>query len=277
MENISTNDNKSHHKIIEIGHIADFIKMLREQVSQNKKVLLVSDIDDTLIRPVVNFGSDSWYSYSLKNEESDHVINKLSMIYALLNFQGVEKDTKQLIATIKELSESKNHLNPIKYFCLTSRNVKFHSHTVMHLHRIGYDKTFIRRNMLNISDHMYLMNNDNVPIVRYVDNICFTSGENKGIVLVEILRRYFETHTSLNDKFDVIIFLDDSIKNISNVNEQLSKYSSTSFNSVCVHYTYMEEHKNKYSIHHFINDTNKMNKLIELRSYINDDDINSNL
>jgi hypothetical protein len=255
-----------------IKKIDEFIKMLTHYVvNAKKRILLVCDIDDTLIRPVVNIGSEAWFNYSLKNENIDDVINKLSMIYAVLSFQGVEKNTDVLIDTIKDLSDPLKYTNNIKYMCLTARNVRFHSYTVMHLHKTRYDKILVRRNMLDLSDTMYLMGadkgNENVPYVRYIDNICSTSGENKGEVMKEILNRYFDTQPDEN--IDIVIFIDDSKCNIEKVHKHLKNYVKQKVSSICVHYTYMEDHKNNYSIHQFADDTTKMNQLINFKNYIN--------
>lgn len=251
------------HVTLTVKEINEFIKLLTHLVtSEKKRVLLVCDIDDTLIRPVVNIGSEAWFNYSLKNEDIDDVINKLSMVYAVLSFQGVEKNTDVLIDTIKNLSDPLKCPNSMKYMCLTARNVRFHSYTTMHLHRTRYDKILVRRNMLDLPDTMYLMGsdkgNENVPLVRYIDNICSASGENKGEVLVEILNRYFDKHP--HEEFDYIIFIDDSINNIDKVHCHLKKYIKRKISSICVHYTYMEEHKSNYSIHHFTDDNTKMNQ-----------------
>lgn len=293
LENIShkcNNEvNKNSHEILIMTEICELTKLLVKFVNiEKKRVLLVSDIDDTLIRPVVNIGSDAWFRYSLKNEDIADVINKLSIIYAVIQFQGVENDTDILIDTIKDLSDPLKYQNSLKYMCLTARNVRFHSYTTMHLHRMRYDKVLVRRNMLELSDNsaMYLMGadkgNENVPLVRYIDNICSTSGENKGEVLVEILSKYFDKQSQLKEEleeelkeelkeeFDLIIFIDDLKENIDKVHNQLKTFTKKNFSSMCIHYTYMEEHKNNYSIHHFTDDTTKMDHLIKLKHYINE-------
>src|SRR5438128_514082 len=112
--------------VTNINNIAIFTEMLISLVAQRKKVLLVCDIDDTLITPVVDLGSDAWFRYSLKHEKIDAVVDKLSMIYGIVEFRGVETDTDRLIETIKELSDA----YPMKYISLTARDVLFHSFTL---------------------------------------------------------------------------------------------------------------------------------------------------
>lgn len=262
---------------IQIKNISSFTSVLRNLViDQQKKVLLVCDIDDTLIRPIVNIGSEAWFTYSLKHDHIDNVIDKLAIIYGVLKFQSVENDTNDLIALIRELSDPSMNVNPqLKYLCLTSRNVRFHSHTTMHLHQTNYDKMFVRRNMLDIDDNMYMLEHStyphgkpNVPLVRYTDNICFTSSTDKGIVINEILERYFRKNK--NELFDTVVFIDDSKYNIDSVHNSLINISKKyPISSICVHYTFMQEHKNNYSINHFIDDSNKIEKLIQMKDHIN--------
>lgn len=79
--------------------------------------------------------------------------------------------------------------------------------------------------------------------------------------------------------FDVVIFVDDSLKNVKDVSSKLKNYTETSENttlsdpgiisSISIHYTYMEEHKNRYSIHHFTDDKTKIHNMFEFKKYIN--------
>jgi hypothetical protein len=271
----------TNHQSIQIKNISSFTSMLKNLiVDQQKKVLLVCDIDDTLIRPIVDIGSEAWFSYSIKHEHIDDVIDKLAIVYGILKFQSVEKDTDDLITLIKELSDpigSDPNDNPqLKYLCLTSRNVRFHSHTLMHMHQTNYDKIFVRRNMLEIDDSMYILEHSSnpygkpsIPLIRYADNICFTSGNDKGIAMDQILTKYFKNNEA--DKlFDVVVFIDDSKYNIDCVHDSLMNISKKyPINSICAHYTFMQEHKNNYSINHFIDDSNKINKLNEIKDQIN--------
>ena len=271
-------DTIKEHNIITIKEIDELTKLLIHIVTiEKKRVLLVCDIDDTLIRPVVNIGSDAWFRYSLQSEDVDDVINKLAIIYAVLNFQGVENlSSDTFVETIGILADPLKYQNSLKYMCLTARNVRFHSYSTTHLHKTRYDKVLVRRNMLDLPDDvaMYMMddkhNRDrNVPLVRYIDNICSTSGKDKGIVLKHILNSYFLKHPEEN--FDLVIIIDDLKENIDKIHDNLKTEYADKFSCLCVHYTYMEEHKNNYSIHQFTDDTAKMNHLIELTQYINND------
>jgi hypothetical protein len=273
---MKTNDENVKHKIITLDSISKVSIFLNDLVvNQKRKVLLVSDLDNTIIRPISTIGSDVWFWYSQQNEHVDDVIDKLSMLYAILQFQSVEtKETDRFVETIDELSSASiktNTITPIKYFCLTARNVKFHGYTIMHLHKTNYDKVLIRPNMLEFNKNMYIMmkENSNIPIVRYIDNICFTSGEDKGTILSNILKEYSE-HNKTNDEFDLLLFIDDSKTNIDSVHSKLSNtLISNDLQSVCIHYTYMEKQKNEYSMIQHADNTKKMDKLIKIKKEIN--------
>ena len=274
-EPLRVNFGQPEHQYIQIKYISDFIDILKNLIiDQRKKVLLVCDIDDTIIRPIVDIGSEAWFSFSLKHEQIDNVLDKLGMIYAILNFQCVEEDTNNLISLIKDLSNpSSDQL--LTYLCLTSRNVRFHSHTATHLYQANYDKTMIRQNMLEIDNSMCIFEQitpygkQNIPLVRYIDNICFTSGTDKGIVLDEILNRYFKKNQK-EKMFDTIVFIDDSKINTDSVHGSLMNITKKyHIDSLCVHYTFMQEQKNNYSVNHYIDDTKKIDKLIEAKEHIN--------
>lgn len=268
---METIDKNLQNTIITFDSISKITHFLKDQVlNQRRKILLVCDLDNTIIRPVSSIGSDVWYWYSQRNEHIDDVMDKLSMLYAILQFQGVEKDeTDKFVETINELSDNSiktNTVTPLKYFCLTARSVKFHAYTIMHLHETNYDKVLIRPNILEFNKNMYIMTkeNSNIPLVRYIDNICFTSGEDKGSVLVNILKE--SEHNKTNDEFDLLLFIDDSKTNIDNVH---SKLVSNEFQSICIHYTYMEKQKNEYSMIQHMDNTKKIDKLIKIKKEIN--------
>lgn len=272
------------HSILKLGSITQFGDIIKKLVVNSKKrVLLVCDIDGTLINPQVTIGTDPWFINSLNDDNINNVRKKLGLIYSLLDFKGVEdKNTDEFVDLIQKLSTSHiifNHV-PLTYICMTARNTTLYSHTVIHFNDSGskYVKTFIRPNMLHINDALCIITDhmdhadytDNtyheLPHVRYIDNICFCSGTNKGDVLIELLNRYYDEFP--DDKFDVIIFIDDSITNVSNVHNKLKNYLDDA-SSICVHYNYLEEHHNSYTIHDFMDDTKKLNELLEFKQYIN--------
>jgi len=264
-----------YHNIINTGsieHISNIIKNLI--INDKKRVLLACDVDDTLIHPSVNIGTDAWFYHALKD---DHIINvrkKLGLIYALLDFNGVEKETNDFVNLVDDLSNPTHYDNPLIYICLTARCVSFHSYTTTHLTDSGYGNVFIRPNMLDVHDPLYVKKDihnplcRSIPSVRYIDNICSCSGKNKGDVLVALLTRHYEK-SDINNKFDIVVFVDDSSSNIQKVHNKLSNFLENDASSLCIHYTFREEHKNSYSVHDFTNDSKKMDDLIEFKKNIN--------
>jgi hypothetical protein len=271
------NDKSSYTcKIIETDSINHVTQLINNLSIQGKRVLLICDIDDTLIRPMVNIGSDKWFRYAVKNEDITVVREKLGLLYSLLKFCPVEKDTDNFVKQIALLADS----GYLKFICLTSRHALFHSYTIMHLRDVGYDKVFIRPNVLNVENNLYLKTiiNNTLPYVRYIDNVCSCTGSNKGEVLVDIINRaYLQKNTNINIKidFDMIIFIDDSDINIKNVHTSLQSFLINNdilnnIECILVHYRYMEKYKQIYSMHDFISDCRKIDLLIEFVKYIND-------
>lgn len=268
-----------------ISTISQLSSFLRQLVldPNNKNILLVLDIDDTLIRPcagsnqdnVIGFGSDTWFHRLLESGENiDRALNKLDMSYAMLDYSYVEPSTGIMISYINELSESTN-IN-FKYFLMTSRGPKFAQYTARHLRTVGCDKILVRKNMLDIKDCLYLGYDEktNHVSVRYIDNICFTSGGNKAKILNNMLSRYYE---SGEQHFDVIIYIDDIQRHVDTMhNEFMNATIYHNTNTYCLHYKYLETQKMNYMADNFLQDNKKLEKLMRLKEYLNKK-ISSNL
>jgi hypothetical protein len=254
------------HVKIEMKNILLLTNLLTRLVlNDGQNVLLVCDIDDTLIKPTVTLGSSSWYKFLLQTEhECDYnsMINKMDLIYPLLDFCGVEKETDDFVSTIYRLS--KLNSGSLKYICLTARNIRYHSQTLIHFESAKYDNVLIRPNMLDVGEYI-----DPFPLCRYIDNICFTSGNKKGDVLTNILDKYYKKEKT----FDIIIYIDDSINDINSVYENITKngghklYKNT--DTYCIHYTNINESVNKYSYADYEIDRKKTEDAYKFRKYIN--------
>ena len=265
----------NNHNIIEtnsIEHISNIVKRL--VVDEKKRVLLVCDVDDTLIHPLVSVGSESWFHQSLKVDNILNIRKKVNMLYSLMEFNPVEKETNNFTKLIKELSDPDKYSNPLKYMCLTARNTAFHSHTTRHLNDVGYGDVFIRPNMLTIDNPLYISVDDTDNKARYIDNICSCSGRDKGAVLENILSQYYDDNN--NYRFDSIIFVDDSVNNNHKVHDRLKNSPTIKDNEccLCIHYTFEEERKNSYTIHDFENDSKIVDDIMKFKNAINENENN---
>jgi len=228
----------STHTIIETDSIKHAGNLIEDLVSSGKRVLLILDVDEVLVRPAINVRTDPWFTKCLvRGDDLSDTQQKLYLSYAMLHFTGVEHDTDDFVKMISTLSTSNN----LSYMCLTSRHAMCHSYTTQHLKDANYHNVFIRPNMLKLTDPLSITNvmstSFNTPCVRYVDNICSCTAENKGVVTDSILTR-------CNDTFDVVVFIDDSLSNINKVHDKL-KMRMCNESSLCVHYTYMKSYSDE--------------------------------
>lgn len=251
-----------------ISQVTEFIKT-KSLTETDKKTLIVCDIDDTLIRPYVNVGSDTWFNFSVNsNKDIQDILDKTYLLFSMLKFKGVEENnTNDFVKFLKSNHDSGN----VKFLCLSSRNVIFMSHTIKHLTDCGYSD-LIQKNSLRMKNSLHInvdSNSNNVTKIRYLDNLCLTSGHNKGIVLLKILTEHFNITGEI---FNDIFFIDDTEKNVNMVSETLNSQNLEFLketNLYGIKYTYMEEHKNKYSVTDFVTDTKKVDDLLNYREYMN--------
>src|SRR5579872_4609299 len=91
-QNINQTYSANVHSIIELGSIEEFGDIVKKLVvNSQKRVLLICDIDGTLISPCVTIGTDPWFINSLNDDNINNVRKKLGLIYSLLEFKGVER------------------------------------------------------------------------------------------------------------------------------------------------------------------------------------------
>ncbi len=174
--------------------------------------LLVVDIDNTLIEPEGNLGSDQWYYFLVrKYVQLDHMSGKAANETAmqvwnqaqwLVKIRPVEKDTPALI---KQL-QSKG----VRVMGLTARTVDIVDKTFAQLKSIG-----ISLNQPPIHDKPVDFHLDD--LARFENGILFVGEQNdKGEALVQFLRRSHYLPAK-------IIFIDDKLRHVENVEKALSK------------------------------------------------------
>lgn len=252
-----------------INKIMELIDLINKHIENKQKILIVFDIDETIISPKPSIGSDKWFRRCMKEnpDDIDLLIDKMYYIYSMMDFKLVEQDTKKLINVLDN--------NLIDYFCLTARNPLFTSHTIKHLTDAGVNDTFVRNNILNVSDCLDIKLKNTVKDnfvssygIRYLDNICHSSGNHKGEIITHILENHYESTQECN--YDVIIFIDDSDRNINKVYDSFLQddcYKSSI--NYCIHYLFMEDYKNNYSDQEYMNDSKKLDSVLKLKKNIN--------
>jgi hypothetical protein len=222
-------------KIQETNSFNDVATLINQkaQLYGHNKVLVVVDIDNTLLTSESDLGGDIWYqwqrgSLEIKPREDQIVAclfeDSISLLYELGPMQLTEPELPQIISTWQDQS--------LTVFALTSRSPKYRAATERELLRAGID----------LSKTALSPEGQKVPILRqsipremsYMQGIMMTSGMNKGLMLNYMLE-------TMQQHFDAIIFVDDSQKNIDNLYEEYK--TNSGLDMTLFHYTRIEEQR----------------------------------
>ena len=194
-----------------------------------KNVLVVFDIDNTLLTMPQNFGSDQWWGWQSENcigkkdlpdfcvtNDFGELLDVQGQIFAISNMKPSETAT---VSVVKNLQKK-----GYKFILLTSRGPDFRNATErsiknngMHFvnsaigPKKGYAGTYTPYTLkgykkfgLTKAD-MEKMGNKKARPVSYMNGVFMTSGLNKGVMLKTLLKK-------TNSKFKAIVFADDHIK-----------------------------------------------------------------
>lgn len=171
---------KAHVK--EIQSISECLHEIyvERQGYKSEDILVVFDIDNTLIRPQTSLGSDQWFDYMMKeNQAKGHdlptavalVLPKLFYIYHKTTMSIVEEATREVVCDLQ-----KGNFNCI---CLTARSPYLAEITCERLSHLGMEFSFkgiAQDTVLNIS-----------PLVLYHHGIIFCGVMGKDITLLQFL------------------------------------------------------------------------------------------
>jgi Protein of unknown function (DUF2608) len=198
-----------------------------------KHVLLVLDIDNTIMSMDSELGSDHWFewqNYLLQNEpNSPHLVAKT--FPGLLEVQGIlfdrgrmhptEADEPPLIAKLQKLG--------IATVLLTSRGLEYRIPTERELKRCGYNFARSALPVHDVPKGQYLPYDPAKPEksgltaaevakyklaaprpVLYTNGIFMTAGQHKGVMLLTLL------HQSDRD-IKAIVYVDDNVRHVGSV------------------------------------------------------------
>lgn len=201
-------------------------------------VLVVIDIDNTLLTMPNNFGSDQWYEWQttecLNNKARSkycittsfpELIDLQGQIFATANMQLTEPAAKKLVYDLQAEGQS--------LILLTSRSPEFRNSTMRSLsqHGLSFDKsalpgaqpgTFPPYDLDNLAkdglskEDAKIANLRKPRSVSYMNGLSMNSGQNKGIILKTLLHRS-------GKKFKAIVFVDDHKKHTAKVQEIFGK------------------------------------------------------
>lgn len=193
-----------------------------------EQVLVVLDIDNTILRMADDLGSDQWYSWQeeiMKDEQCEPGCITRDTA-TLLEHQGLLFAVGKMLATEPKLAESIRALQQSgqKVILLTSRGHDFRSVTEKALALNGFDfrssqlgyataETYLPYDLARAADfgltseEVQQANLKAPRPVSYTNGIYMTAGQNKGIMLKTLLKRYGARYRS-------IVFVDDHQRHV---------------------------------------------------------------
>lgn len=226
----------AHAKIFQ-QEIHSFKDVAKTVSAQNKKhdvknVLVVIDIDNNILTSETDIGSDVWYQWQrgkldvkpTKDQKVQCLFqDSIGLLYELGTMRLIEKDVPSIIANWQKTGNT--------VIALTSRSPMYRTATERELTRNGFD--------FSVSA-LKEKGSKNVPVYReklkrptsYMQGVFMTTGQNKGEMLHYILDK-------TGQKFDAIVFIDDTKKNINNVAKAFK--DTKDVDTYVFHYTKVEE------------------------------------
>ena len=223
-----TTGNYNGPKTITTTNYATINKLVTELTNKYGKseVLVVLDIDNTILTSTTDLGGDVWYQWqreklNIKPTEEQKVAclfeDAIGLLYELNPMYLTEPEVPSFI--------DEWQLNEIAVFALTSRSPKYRAATERELTRsaINFTKTAPRPAGEKLPVYRYKTKRE----LSYMQGIMMTTGMNKGIMLKHILEK-----TSC--EYKAIVFVDDSEKNVSNLE---AEFANTQIDMTIFHYT----------------------------------------
>lgn len=214
---------------------ADVVQTIKHktQLYGLKNVLVVVDIDNTLLSSESDLGGDIWYQWQrgnleLKPTEEQKVSclfeDSINLLYELGPMRLTETDLPQIIDDWQKQG--------LTLFALTSRSPKSRAATERELSRAGIDLSLSALRPANQSAPIL---RESIPRpMSYMQGIMMTSGMNKGLMLNYLLEK-------TQRQYDAIVFVDDSQKNIDDLYAEFK--DSSALDMTIFHYTRVEEQR----------------------------------
>ena len=215
-------------EVTTFNQIAPVVQTLNQQYKP-ENVLIVSDIDNTLLTNNGGLGGDIWYQWqrgklAVKPSPEQTVSclfeDVIGMLYELSPMALTESQVPGLIEQWQAQG------NPI--MLLTSRSPDYRSPTERELYNKGIDASLTALAPSGETDVTYreLLDRE----MSYSRGIMMTTGMHKGDMLAWILAK-------TGREFDAIVFIDDSQHNIDNMHE---RWQHESVDMRVFHYTHVE-------------------------------------
>jgi hypothetical protein len=178
-------------------------------------VLVVFDIDNTLLAMEQGLGADQWYEWQKDLSENDHCnpqnVGDRFAVQGALYFASAMRKTQEdgayQVGEIQNLG--------VDVIALTSRGPDFRLPTFRELRRYGFSFTHSALGSTGGYGKPFLPI-EGGRLSLYEDGVFFTAGQHKGQMLFALLEK---TNTPMPD---VIIMTDDKRKNLDDIKETFS-------------------------------------------------------
>lgn len=193
----------------EVRDITDLAAVAPALAESHARTLLVLDIDDTLLTSDGFFGSDKWYEWQKHLAKDDP--GKVPCLFDVisLNYEaGTQHPTQpDGPARINALAVDK--------LLLTSRNRLYFGGTLRTLRENGYALPTMLGGRSDGLIWDFRKSADATPVrVTYDQGLFLTSGQDKGVLLLDLLQR-------LRLHYDRVLLVDDGQRNIDNMRAAL--------------------------------------------------------
>ena len=195
------------------------------------KSLIFIDIDNTLITPNTDLGSDHFFDWQIdliqkKDSKAlaNNIPNMLNILFELWNHIDYRLCDNEVNQVFKNLMlEGKSDL----VLC-TARSIKTQNITLKSLEQFNipqYLSTTLVDNTLN---------NQNTLSLKIKDGIIYCNGKDKGQIIESFIK-------NINKSYNYIILIDDKLSNL----DKFIKHNNRS-NIIAIHYTGMDNIVNQF-------------------------------
>ena len=211
--------------------VAAKISELQEQHGADQ-VLVVLDIDNTLLTSHIDLGGDVWYQWqtdklTIKPTTEQKIKclfqDAIGLLYELGPMDLTESSVPGLI--------SQWQLQNSTVFALTSRSPAYRAATEREL--AVHDINFSSHGIHGQNGKELVLSGTLARPYSYINGIMMTTGMNKGDMLQHILK-------VSGQSFQAVVFVDDSEKNITNM---AAAYPDTNMDMHLFHYTRIEQQR----------------------------------
>lgn len=216
----------------------------KHAAKEKGEILVVFDIDDTLLESDSFVGGDTWYNWqrgkTLKSTGTGEItIDDVDKVTCLFSKLGMLYELGTYHATEPKAADFVKHLAKFDLMALTSRSPDYRGGTERELKRAGFD--FENAHLLSKSNALAydFFDGNNTRPVSYQNGIIMSTGLNKGEVLIDLLDK-------IGHHYAAIFFVDDSRKNVTDM-EKSWKDRSTELR--IFHYTGVDKRISPENVH----------------------------